>query len=75
MTAEELIAQYFQLIKIDSPAVLLVDCNKVDIEALAGLGFPNLRQTVMIVAVDGTPDVAKLSIADLRKALSILEAA
>ena len=74
MTEEEILLS-MRLIQIDSPCVLLVDANKIDIEALSSKCFPRLDKTVLIVSVDGAPDVVKLDIAALRKALAILEAA
>ncbi len=61
------------IIFLEKPCVLLVDQNKIDLEALAASTIPNLRETVLLIPVDGTPDVAKLGIQELRDALAALE--
>ena len=65
--------EFMQMLQINEPCVLLVDANKIDINALASQHFPNLRENVLLLAVDGTPDVKKTDVKTLRAALAELE--
>lgn len=62
-------------IKIDSPTLIFVDANQVNMQDLVNWALPGEFHPTVIVPVDGPPSVLGLSLEALKDAIKKLEAA